>query len=162
MRQLVVSKNNLFFYFLVFSYLFGVIFYDFLGFDFTDELMAFFLVLFAGVTVWERKDIKQLKPLFWLGLVFLFYICYSFIIKSNVPKAILMDALIQIKPFLGFYCAYLISPIFTNQQRLFISMLCILIACLVLIIVLSGNMWSFFGHPSRLATTSIEIGRAHV
>ena len=60
MRQLVISKNNLFFYFLIFGYLFGVIFYDYLKFDFTDELMALFLVFFAGATVYERKHLYHL------------------------------------------------------------------------------------------------------
>lgn len=41
-QQIVLSKNNLFFCFLLFGYVFGVILYDFLKFDYTDELMAFF------------------------------------------------------------------------------------------------------------------------
>ena len=154
MGQLVISKNNLFFYFLIFGYLFGVIFYDYLKFDFTDELMAFFLVLFAGITVYERKDIKQLKPLFYLGLVFLFYTIYSFAIHSNVPQAILKDFVIQIKPFLGFFCAWLIAPQFTKKQRLFACILCMLIGCFIVIVYMSGNMWTFFVHPSRLATSA--------
>ncbi len=155
MRQLVVSKNNLFFYFLIFGYLFGVILYDYLKFDFTDELMALFLVLFAGVTVWERKDIRELRPLFWVGVVFLFYTIYSFIIKSNVPVAILKDMVIQIKPFLGFFCTWLIMPKLNKNQRLFTCILCIIVACLIVVICLSGNKWVFFGHPSRLATSAI-------
>ena len=154
MRQLVISKNNLFFYFLIFGYLFGVIFYDYLKFDFTDELMALFLVFFAGATVYERKDIKQLKPLLYLSLIFLFYTVYSFIIKSNVPQAILTDLAIQIKPFLGFFCAWLIAPRLNKQQRLFTSILCILIGCLIVVIFATGNMWTFFIHPSRLATSA--------
>ncbi len=155
MRQLVISKNSLFFYFLIFGYLFGVIFYDYLKFDYTDELMAAFLVLFAGITVWERKDIKELRPLFWVGVVFLFYIIYSFIIKSNVPQAILKDAVIQVKPFLGFFCTWLIMPKLTKSQRLATCILCIVVACLIVVVYLTGNLWTFFGHPSRLATSAI-------
>ena len=87
MRQLVVSKNNLFFYFLLFGYIFGVVFYDFLKFDYTDELMAFFLILFTGATDWERKDIRQLRPQLGVVLIFLFYVIYSFAINFNVPRS---------------------------------------------------------------------------
>lgn len=154
MKQLVISKNNLFFYFLVFGYLFGVIFYDYFKFDYTDELMAFFLVLFAGITVWERRNIKLLRPLFWLGFVFLFYTIYSFIIRSNVPQAILKDLVIQIKPFLGLFCTWLIAPKLNKQQKLFLSILCLLISGLIIVVFFTGNMWTFFGHPSRLATSA--------
>ena len=54
LSRLVFSKNNLFFAFLIFGYLFGVIFYDFIGFDYVDELMALFLVVFTGMV--ERVD----------------------------------------------------------------------------------------------------------
>ena len=154
MPQLVVSKNNLFFWFLIFGYLFGVIFYDYLKFDYTDELMAFFLVLFAGAMVWERRDMKQLRPLIWVGVVFLFYTVYSFAIRANVPQAIIKDMIIQLKPFLGFFCAYLIAPRLTQQQRLLASMLCLLVGGLIVVVFMTNNMWTFFGHPSRLATSA--------
>ena len=155
MRHLVVSKNTLFFYFLIFGYLFGVIFYDYLKFDFTDESMAAFLVLFAGITVWERKDVKELRPLFLVGAVFFFYVVYSLIIKSNLPQAILKDMVIQIKPFIGFFCTWLLMPSLTKGQRRFTCILCILVACLIVVVYLTGNLWTFFGHPSRLATSAI-------
>lgn len=54
MRQIVLSKNNLFFYLLLLV-TFLESYYDFLKFDYTDEILALFLVLFAGITIWERK-----------------------------------------------------------------------------------------------------------
>ena len=51
LSQLVCSKNNLFFAFLVAGYIFGVILYDFIEFKYTDELMALFLCLFAGIVI---------------------------------------------------------------------------------------------------------------
>ena len=44
------------------GYIFGVILYDFIEFKYTDELMALFLCLFAGIVVWERKAWKELLP----------------------------------------------------------------------------------------------------
>ena len=153
-QQIVLSKNNLFFCFLLFGYVFGVILYDFLKFDYTDELMAFFLILFAGITVWERKNYKELYPLILIVCIFLFYLIYSFLIASNVPQAILKDFVIQIKPFLGFYCTWLIAPTFTRKQKQIISIICLIVGGITLAVVLTGNMWNFFGHPSRLATSA--------
>lgn len=153
-QQIVLSKNNLFFCFLLFGYVFGVILYDFLKFDYTDELMAFFLILFAGITVWERKNVKELYPLILIVCIFLFYLIYSFLIASNVPRAILKDFVIQIKPFLGFYCTWLIAPTFTRKQKQIISIICLIVGGITLAVVLTGNMWNFFGHPSRLATSA--------
>lgn len=91
LSRLVFSKNNLFFAFLIFGYLFGVIFYDFIGFDYVDELMALFLVVFTGMVVMERKKWKELIPIGIVAGIFIFYLIYSFLIKSNTPIAICMD-----------------------------------------------------------------------
>lgn len=155
LSRLVCSKNNLFFAFLVAGYIFGVILYDFIEFKYTDELMALFLCLFAGVIVWERKNWKELIPVVIIIIIFLFYAIYSFIIQSNVPKAIFTDLLIQIKPFLGFYCAYLIAPQFSSSQKYFISILCLVVGGLLIIVGLSGQLYTLFGHPSRFATAAI-------
>lgn len=85
----------------------------------------------------------------------LFYTIYSFIIQSNIPKAILTDLLIQIKPFLGFYCAYLIAPQLSSSQKYFISILCLIVGGLLIIVGLSGQIDFVFGHPSRFATAAI-------
>ena len=130
----VVSKNNLFFLFLIFGYIFGVIFYEYLGFDYADELMALFLLLFAGIAIWERRKMKELTPLLVLAGVFIFYLVYSLIIHSNTPKAILMDMVIQIKPFLGFYCAYIIAPRLSLEQRSFLAILSFLVGAFIFLI----------------------------
>lgn len=154
-RQLVLSKNNLFFYFIIFGYLFGVILYDYLKFDYTDELMALFLVLFTLVVAFERRNPKELIPLAVLALVFLFYLTYSFYIHSNVPQAILMDFAVQIKPYLGFYCTLFIAPRFTVSQRRIIVILCLCVAVFILMVGITGNIYTVFGHPSRYATATV-------
>ncbi len=155
MVSIKISKNNLFFVFLIFGYIFGVMLYDFIDFKYTDELMAAFLVLFTGLILWERRRWSQAKPLYILGGIFLFYIIYSFMIKSNVPKAILMDTTIQIKPFLGFYCTYLLMPVISKKYKLFITVMCLSFAFILLIIALLGHIDTIFGHPSRYATAAV-------
>ena len=152
LSRLVFSKNDLFFFFLTAGYLFGVILYDFLEFKYTDELMALFLVLFSGIVVWERKEWKEAIPLGILFAVFLFYTVYSFLIHSNVYQAIIKDLIIQIKPYLGFYCAYLIAPHFSVTRKRRIAILCLVVGGLILMVGITGNIYFVFGHPSRFAT----------
>lgn len=153
-RELVISKNNLFFLFLLLGYLFGVILYDFLGFNYTDELMALFLAGFAVSVIWERKSWKGLLPLIVILSIGIFYIIYSFIIRSNVPQAIIGDFLIQVKPYIGFFCTYLIAPRLSVPQKRFFCLLCIIVGGFLLIVGLTGNIYPVFGHPARLATAS--------
>ncbi len=151
MVSVKISKNNLFFVFLIFGYIFGVMLYDFIEFKYTDELMAAFLVLFTGLILWERRSWDQAKAIIYTRRhFFFFYIIYSFMIKSNVPKAILMDAVIQIKPFLGFYCTYLLMPVLSKKNKLFITIMCLSFAFILLIIALLGHIDTIFGHPFAL------------
>lgn len=155
-KQIVFSKNKLFFYFLLFGYIFGVLLYNSSDvFKYVDETMALFLVLFAGIIVWERRNIKDLYPLLVIGGIFTFYIIYSFAINSNIPQAIIKDLLIQIKPYLGFFCVYLLAPRLTQKQKRFIIILCIIVGCLLLIIGAIDQIDFIFGHVSRFATAAI-------
>lgn len=155
LSQLVCSKNNLFFAFVVAGYIFGVLLYDFLEFKYTDELMALFLCVFAGIMVYERKSWKELIPVALVIVIFLFYTVYSFTIQSNVSQAIITDLLIQVKPFLGFYCAYIVAPQFTSSQKYFICILCLIVGGLLIIIGLSDHIYTIFMHPSRFATAAV-------
>lgn len=153
LENLILSKNKIFFGFLVFGYIFGVFFYDYLEINFIDELMAVFLVFFVILAYLERKAFYMWKHLAILFGYFLFQIIYSFIIDSNVPQAILTDAVIQIKPFLGFYCTLILAPRLTKGQNRFLTVLSGIICGATIIIFLLGMGKEFFVHPSRLATT---------
>lgn len=155
MQQVAISKNNLFFYFFLFSYVFGVLLYDYINFSSTDELLAFFLVLFAGMIIYERRSLRGVLPLLVMGGIFLFYTIYSFAIHSNVPQAILKDLVVQIKPFLGFYCVYLLAPVLSQKQKRFLAVFCLIVGGLLLIIGLTDHIFTIFSHPSRFATAAI-------
>ncbi|MDR0895075.1 MAG: hypothetical protein LBN06_07230 [Prevotellaceae bacterium] len=157
LSRIVISRNDLFFAFLLTGYLGGVILYDWfdkLGFSYTDELMALFLVLFAGWMAWERRSMKACIPLLIMLGIFLFYTLYSFAIRSNVPRAILMDLVIEMKPFLGFYCTCLVAPRLTQRQKELFAVLALIVGGAMLIIGLTGQIEVVFGHPSRFATAA--------
>lgn len=155
LSKVVYSKNKFFFVFLLTGYLLGVIFYDFIGFKYVDELLIFILFFVTVFLVKERKKKQDIIPLLVLVGIFTFYTLYSFSIQSNIPKAILKDCIIQIKPFLAFYCAYIIAPTLTKIEKHIICIVCIIIACFLLIIYLIDPFFHFFVHPSRYATAVV-------
>lgn len=154
MQWLVLSKNNLFFVFLVFGYVFGVMLYDFIGFKFTDELMALFAGLFVVILCIERNHIKGIKPLLITSGIFAFYVIYSFLIQSNTASAILQDAIVQYKPYLTFFSILLLRPRLSKTQKLFIVLMCILGSMLLLVVAAMSWYSEFFGHASRFATAA--------
>ena len=155
LSQIVCSKNNLFFVFLLVAYLLGVILYDFLGLTYLDEFLTLFLCVVTAVVVWERRNFEELKPLGLVLLIFIVYTLYSFLIHSNTPQAILTDLVIQMKPYLGFLCAYLIIPQFNQRQKRLLSIITLCVGGFLLIVGLVDPYHSFFGHPSRFATACI-------
>ncbi|NDW12799.1 hypothetical protein D0T50_07835 [Bacteroides sp. 214] len=148
------SKNNLFFVFLLFGYVFGVMLYEYLDFNYTDELMVLFLGIFVALVVYERRDLKELKPIFMVCGIFLFYVIYSFAIGSNVVAAIFLDAVIQIKPFLGFFAILLLKPALTKEHKYVLTIVSLIGACFLLVIGITDPWHSFFMHPSRFATAA--------
>ena len=154
MKTVTLSKNRLFFGFIILGYLFGVFLYDLLGFTYTDELMALFLVFFLIKAWTERRAYFMWSHLAVLAGYFLFQTVYSLAIGSNVPQAILMDGVIQMKPFLGFYGAFILMPMLTKADKRALTILTLVAAGVLLIIGLTGNIRPFFGHPSRFATAA--------
>ncbi|WP_455585077.1 hypothetical protein [Bacteroides sp.] len=150
-KQIVFSKNNLFFIFLIWGYIFNVILYDYIDFTSADEIMALFLLFFAGLIINERRNLHETLPLCIVVGIFLFYAVYSLFIKSNTYYAILKDLLIQIKPFLGFYCTYLLAPSFSTVQKRFIVIMCITVGLIFALLGFTGNIYEYFPHPSYYA-----------
>ncbi len=108
--------NKHFFELFLITLIFGTIFYVKLKLDFIDELCAVLLVAMYAFYL-SRTEWRINKVFVYTLLVFLFYLGYSFYIKSNTPKSMVMDFIIQLKPYLAFFCVYQLSPTFTKVQK---------------------------------------------
>jgi hypothetical protein len=136
-------------------------FYDvinYLGFSYVDEICAVLLFLLFGYKVLRSKT-WEFDRLFLITLgIFLFYLIYSFAIGSNSTTAILTDFVIQIKPYLSFFCVYAIKPEFSDNQKTLIRQIIALCSIYVFVIGISipvSNLIDYtFVHPSRLATAA--------
>lgn len=149
--------NRHFFYLLIFTLIFGVIFYDTLGFTLTDEICATILLVLYGFYIYHTPKWEINKLFVGIIFIFIFYLCYSLYIKSNVKAAILTDFIIQLKPYLGFLCVYAMAPVLDKKKKLITQAICLFFALYLFIVgiydLLSpGVIKTVMDHPSRFAT----------
>lgn len=144
------------FLFVLIGVFFGVIFYDLIGFDFLDELLALVLILKFSVRFLLRKTALNI-PIFIVFGFSVFYLIYSFRINSNIPIAIFSDWVTQIKPFIGFFCMLALMPKLNQWHKLFLRRCCWLIFIYLFFIGLGGfkAQFAFCGHPSRYASSVV-------
>lgn len=152
LSQIVGFKHRFFSCFLAFGLIFGVILYEWLGFNYTDELMAFVLFIYASLVAWKEHRYQDFKPVLLLISLFAFYVLYSFLIRSNTLTAILSDAVCEMKPFLAFYAVILLSPKLSGHDYRMLTILGVIASCFLLIIGLVDSHFVFFVHYSRYAT----------
>ena len=154
--------NRHFFNLTLFALIFGVMFYDMidmLGFSFTDELCVLFALFLFGYRLFASASWQFNRAFLFTLIVFIFYLVYSLVIQSNTRGAILTDFIIQIKPYLSFFCIYALRPVFSDNQKKIIRQLIALCSIYVLMVGLAGIVNEdvikyTFAHPSRLATAS--------
>lgn len=139
--------------FVLITLVFGTFFYDFidqrLGFSFIDELQT--LLLLCLTFLFGQK--KLFREFYLFLLVSFFYLVKSVLFPNNVLPAVFVDFVIQLKPFIAFYGAFILYRPFTNKHRDYIKHLCLILAICIFPIALNTEITEyFFGHVSRLAT----------
>ncbi|OAV71444.1 Lipid A core - O-antigen ligase [Bacteroidales bacterium Barb4] len=159
--------NKYFYNLFVITLLFGILLYDLVGFDYTDELCASALFILFGYYLFNTPD-WSINRAFLITLgIFLFYLCYSFYIRSNVPAGILSDFIIQLKPYLAFFCVYSIAPVFSKTRKEILKSLSVLFWILLLIVAvaeLSGidAIYTVMGHPSYFGAAVIAVSLCYL
>ena len=99
--------TNIYFYYLFIITLFaGIIFYDIIGFKAADEICGGLLLVLFFKQMFTTPDWPINKVFLFTLFIFSFYFLYSVYIGSNSIKAIGTDLIIQIKPYLAFFCTY--------------------------------------------------------
>ena len=160
--QLQQFVSNQFYYLLVFTLIFGMLLYGFIGFDYTDEFCALFLFALFGYYVFNTPDWRMNKAFIVVISIFIFYLLYSFFIHSNTKVAIVTDFLIQIKPYLAFFCVYSMAPVFSLRQKSIFKIVCGFSACFLFLVGLldfvtsASVISSIFGHVSYFAAAVIS------
>jgi hypothetical protein len=159
-------------YFIIFL-IFGVILYDFIAletqFTYIDEILLLVLLLFSFSIPVKRRKIfstwEDKHALFVVAGIFAFYFFYSLVIESNCLPAIAGDLIIQMKPYLAFFCAMIVAPDLLKEKKIIKR---VIICCLPLLIVdgvisLSSEQGNIiFHHPSRLATAATALALSYL
>lgn len=85
-----------------------------------DEAMTLGLLLFTGLK-FTRNQNDELKKEVWVYIaIMLLYLVYSYIIRVNVIPSIFLDFQQQVRPYVVFYCTWLLAPRFTRRQQNYI------------------------------------------
>lgn len=147
------------FRFVLFSLIFGVLLYDYIGksfgFSYIDEILLLVLLAYSFFKTRYSKEFK----VFWS--IFAFYLVYSLIYGVACNNAIFTDAIIFLKPFVGFYAAIQLGMQMDNRQKKVVKKLVVVISvAMVAFTAIAYNyvMSSFMGHPSRFATIFQILG----
>ena len=81
-----------------------------------DEAMTLVLLLFTA-TKFGRIRKKKLKSEIWAYIsIMIFYLLYSLFMAVNVSASVYLDFQQQVRPYVVFYCTWLLSPRFSKRQ----------------------------------------------
>ncbi len=154
MMQDFINKH--FFNLYIFILTLGMITYGLIGFQAVDELSGVILFIMFIFYMFNTKGWEINKFFLYVLGIFSFYLCYSFYIESNTKKAILVDFIIQLKPYIAFFCAYQLMPCFSKKQISLLNKYSVL--CWVLLIPIGiigfiqpSTFKPLMGHASNYA-----------
>lgn len=102
-----------------------------IGFKMADHLSCIVLLLFYGIYLSQAKSRRLHAGIYITLFVFLFYLCYSLYISYNTWSAIMLDFVLQIRPYLAFFMVMQMAPSFSAPQKALLKRLCL-------------YMWLFF------------------
>ena len=130
--------------------LFGVLFYELRVFTHIDELTTILIAAYACLNMFMRR-IPLNKPFIIWMCISLFYLIYSFVIKSNVPVAIVNDFVMQSKPYLVFFGLMCIEPRLKPYHYTILQGICWMSICMLILI--------YIHHPDdrKIATHGVML-----
>ncbi|MDR1203705.1 MAG: O-antigen ligase domain-containing protein, partial [Tannerellaceae bacterium] len=154
MIQSFIDKS--FYALFLFTLTFGILLYDAIGFDYTDEFCALFLFFIFAYYMFNTDDWRINKAFLTTIGIFVFYLCYSFYIHSNSTAGIVTDLLIQIKPYLAFFCVYSMAPRFSADRKEMLKGIALIFWGFLLLVgigdlFIDRLIYNVMGHPAYFA-----------
>ena len=124
--------HHYFFYLFAFTLFFGVSLYHTAALGFTVELSGILLLIFYGLFLYLTKQRNFHPAAIIILTVLLLYLGYSFYLSHNKPQALLLDFLIQLKPYITFFIVSQLAPSLSDMQKQQMARLCLLLWLLFL------------------------------
>ncbi|WP_279173091.1 O-antigen ligase family protein [Tannerella forsythia] len=130
--------HHYFFYLFAFTLFFGVSLYHTAELRFTDELSGILLLIIYGFFLYLTKQRSFHPAAIVIPAVLLLYLGYSFYLSYNKPQAILLDFLIQLRPYITFFIVSHLAPSLSDVQKKQMVRLCLLLWLLFLPVGIYG------------------------
>lgn len=113
-------------------------------------LLAFYGILIASILF--RDGLKTSRRLMIFFFCSVFWMFYSFSIKSNVMPAIILDWFSQTKPYLCFLGVVAMKPVLTPQIARWLRWLALFGVAQALAAAATGSVWFYYYHPTNMAS----------
>lgn len=117
---------------------------------FVDELATVFLIMLAIIDSAVNHRWRQYSGLWALFGIMAFYCVYSVtLLHFNSVPYILLDALLEAKPFVAFFTFLAIAPVLTSRDKLILRISSLTVGCLSVLVLLCGMRLTktILGHP---------------
>lgn len=99
-----------------------------------DELGVLFMLILIGLDMAFNRQIMRYKGMFIVIGILAFYAVYSMaFLHFNTRKAILVDFVIESKPFVPFFISFAIAPRYTNKENQILKSASLGLASIVLL-----------------------------
>jgi hypothetical protein len=149
----------------IFTLVFVILLYNTIGFDYMDELCTVGLFGLFFYVMLKSPDWSFNKAFLITLAIFAFYTVYSIWIGSNSNRAVFNDLIIQLKPYLAFFCVYQIKPVISESRKRLLKDVCLLVWFIFLLpvglssIVYEKAFHAIMGHPAYycIAVTLIAL-----
>ena len=150
----------MFYYFFIIYLIFGIFFRTLLNWEYIDEIsiVCFLIAALFRTNIFNNREFKI------LCIYILFSLMYSFAFSVNRNiYAICLDAFQQFKPFLMFYAVYMLwhKPLTAFQNRNLAKLSFLLATISFLIILISGDIHAFYGHPGNYSCSILCFAMIH-
>lgn len=114
---------------------------------FYDESVTIFMLLLAVIDSAVNRQWKRYTSLWALLGVMVFYTVYSMTsVHFNSAPYIMMDALLESKPFVAFCVFFSIAPRLTGKDKLWLRITTLTIGSVAIMVMVAGLTKIFFGH----------------
>ena len=156
------------FFLLVALLIFGFFFNEMLNIESSDEIIE---TVFCFIFIKALLTGKLNRKLGWDVKIFLcfllFYPFYSITLNINTTKSILIDTLIQIKPYMTFFTIYYLGINLTTSQKKTLKNIVLffyffsIISLLIVILLPYGidhGLYLIYGHSSKFYSGLIILG----
>ena len=113
------------------------------------------MLILIGLDMAFNRQIMRYKGMFIVIGILAFYAVYSLsFLHFNTGKAILVDFVIESKPFVPFFISFAIAPRYTHKECQIMKASALLIAFVLLLIFVTGLTHTILYHVAYLGSTA--------